>query len=65
MSGKKVVNILKVEGAPTEFLNTRRIELTVRFDASDICVSKQAIQFENGVPYIELLLSDGQILHIC
>lgn len=65
VSGKKVVNILKVEGAPTEFLNTRRIELTVRFDASDICVSKQAIQFENGVPYIELLLSDGQILHIC
>lgn len=65
VSGKKVVNILKVEGAPTEFLNTRCIELTVRFDASDICVSKQAIQFENGVPYIELLLSDGQILHIC
>lgn len=60
VSGKKVVNILKVEGAPTEFLNTRRIELTVRFDASDICVSKQAIQFENGVPYIELLLSDGK-----
>ena len=60
VSGKKVVNILKVEGAPTEFLNTRCIELTVRFDASDICVSKQAIQFENGVPYIELLLSDGK-----
>ena len=60
VSGKKVVNILKVEGAPIEFLNTRCIELTVRFDASDICVSKQAIQFENGVPYIELLLSDGK-----
>lgn len=60
VNGEKVVNTLKVEGSPAELLNTRRISLTVRFDASDICIDEKAIQFENGVPYIELLLSDGK-----
>lgn len=60
VNGEKVVNTLKIEGSPAELLNTRRISLTVRFDASDICIDEKAIQFENGVPYIELLLSDGK-----
>lgn len=60
VSGEKVVNTLKIAGSPAELLNTRRISLTVRFDASDICINEKAIQFENGVPYIELLLSDGK-----
>lgn len=60
VNGEKVVNTLKISGSPAELLNTRRISLTVRFDASDICIDEKAIQFENGVPYIELLLSDGK-----
>lgn len=60
VSGKKVVNIIRVNDEMGALINVRGVRVKVGFEASDIMVDKRAIQFENGEPYIEVITADGR-----
>lgn len=61
VSGKKVVNVIKVESDVGELISARVIKARVTFAATDLKVEQRAIQFENGDPFIEVVTADGRV----
>lgn len=61
VSGKKVVNVIKVESDVGELISARVIKARVTFAATDLKVDRRAIQFENGDPFIEVVTEEGRV----
>ncbi|MBO4879235.1 MAG: hypothetical protein J5544_03155 [Clostridia bacterium] len=61
VSGKYVVNILKISEDPGELINVRAITLKVKIEADGLIAESRAIRMKDGVPYIELVQPDGRV----
>lgn len=61
VSGKKVVNVIRIKGNVGELISARVIKAKVTFAGTDLRVEQRAIQFENGEPYIEVVTGDGRV----
>lgn len=59
VSGGSVVNILKVNSAVGALLNARVVSAEIDYSFEGIRVEKRAVQFENGEPFVELMM-DGK-----
>ncbi|MBR6006342.1 MAG: hypothetical protein IK064_01800, partial [Clostridia bacterium] len=61
VSGKNVVNIIKITADMGELIGVRAVTVGVRYAGTDLRVEKRAIQFEDGEPYVEVITPEGRV----
>ncbi|MBR3297824.1 MAG: hypothetical protein IKI64_01335 [Clostridia bacterium] len=59
VSGQKVVNIIKISADIGTLIDVRTVRAEIGFAAEGIRVEKRAVQFEDGKPFVELMI-DGK-----
>lgn len=59
ISGKKVVNILKISSEIGELIDVRSVKVKVTSAVEGIKVKSKAVRFVNGEAFVELIMSDS------
>lgn len=62
VSGKKVVNVIKIESDMGELIHVRAVSVKLGYEASGICLDRRAVQYDdNREPYVEVITAEGRV----